>query len=70
LLIIGAVTDLLSVPAVLLIIAAGIASIAVVSVWVSRLEDADEGQHGPPRQPQEAGVRGGGAGSGPRNARA
>jgi MFS family permease len=65
LLIIGAVTDLLSVPAVLLIIAVGIASIAVVSIWVSRLEDADDGQRGPPRQPQEAGVRGGPAGRGP-----
>jgi hypothetical protein len=43
----------------------GIASIAVVSIWVSRLEDADDGQRGPPRQPQEAGVRGGPAGRGP-----
>ena len=71
LLIIGAVTDLLSVPAVLLIIAVAIGGVAVVSMWVSRLEDAEDGQRGPPREPQEAGVRGGpGRRGSPRDVRA
>ncbi len=59
LLVLGALTDVVKVPAVLLMIAAAVAGLAVASVWVARNEGQDgEGpQRPPPREPQEVGVR-------------
>jgi len=59
LLVLGALTDVVKVPAVLLMIAAAVAGLAVASVLVARNEGQDgEGpQRPPPREPQEVGVR-------------
>jgi hypothetical protein len=60
LLVLGALTDVVKVPAVLLMIAAAVAGLAVASVWVARSEglDGENGQRGPPREPEEVAVRG------------
>jgi MFS family permease len=59
LLVLGALTDVVKVPAVLLMIAAAVAVLAFASVWVARNEPQDgEGPQRPPqREPQEVGVR-------------
>jgi len=60
LLVLGALTDVVKVPAVLVMIAAAVAGVAVASVVVARSErhDGEAGQSGPPREPQEVGIRG------------
>jgi MFS family permease len=59
LLVLGALTDVVKVPAVLLMIAAAVAGLAVASVWVARNEGQDgEGSQRPTqREPQEVGAR-------------
>jgi MFS family permease len=61
LLVLGALTDVVKVPAVLVMIAAAVAGVAVASVLVARSEGQDgEGpQRPPPREPQEVGIRDG-----------